>query len=160
VGSRVDAGHLGLGDMGIDLRGGDGGVAKHFLDGTKVSSTVEEVGSEGVAECMRVDVRRKVNERGPFLEQEFDAPGRETAAAGVEEEGRIPGVGFQIREEHRPCVQQIGLECVLAGLSEDDLTLFGSFAPNAGYAAVEVYALEVERGDFGNSKAGAIREFQ
>lgn len=36
-------------DVGVDLGGGDVGVAEHFLDGPEVGAVVQEMGGEGVA---------------------------------------------------------------------------------------------------------------
>jgi hypothetical protein len=43
-------------DVGVDLGGGEGGVAEEGLDGTEVGPVVEEVGREGVAEFVGGDV--------------------------------------------------------------------------------------------------------
>ena len=38
-----------IGDMGIDLCGGDGGVPEHSLDGSYVRTVLEEVSSEAMS---------------------------------------------------------------------------------------------------------------
>lgn len=38
-----------VGDVGVDLGGGDVGVAEHGLDGTNVGTVHEQVGSKAVA---------------------------------------------------------------------------------------------------------------
>jgi hypothetical protein len=43
----------GLGEMGVDLRAGDAGVAHKDLDCSKVNATFEEVRGEAVAKRMR-----------------------------------------------------------------------------------------------------------
>ena len=35
-------------DMGVDLRGGEAGVTKHFLDRAQVSPVAEQVSGKGV----------------------------------------------------------------------------------------------------------------
>src|SRR5512136_1327946 len=42
-----------LRDVGIDLGGGDVGVAQHHLDGADVRTTLQEVGGKGVAQGVR-----------------------------------------------------------------------------------------------------------
>ena len=37
-------------DVGVDFGGGDGFVAKHFLDGAEVGTAFDEMGGEGVPE--------------------------------------------------------------------------------------------------------------
>ena len=43
-------------DVGINLGGGNIGVPEQFLDHPQVGSVLEEVGGEGVAQEVRVDV--------------------------------------------------------------------------------------------------------
>ena len=43
-------------DVGVDLGGGDVGVAEEFLDDAEVGAVLEQVGGEGVAQEVRVDV--------------------------------------------------------------------------------------------------------
>lgn len=40
---------VGVGDVGVDLGGGDVGVAEHGLDAAEVGAVHEEVGGEGVS---------------------------------------------------------------------------------------------------------------
>lgn len=40
---------VGVGDVGVDLGGGDVGVAEHALDGADVGAVHEEVGGEGMS---------------------------------------------------------------------------------------------------------------
>jgi len=42
----VDVAELAVGDMGVDLGGGDIAVAQEFLDGAQVNPLVEEVSGE------------------------------------------------------------------------------------------------------------------
>ena len=51
--------------MGINLSGGDAGVAEHFLHGAQIAGRLQHVGGERVAQQMRMHVA------GDAL---FDAP--------------------------------------------------------------------------------------
>ena len=42
----------GAGDVSVDLRGGNVGVAEHRLDGTKIGAAFEQMGREGMAQVM------------------------------------------------------------------------------------------------------------
>ena len=46
------------GDVGIDLRGGDVGVAKHLLQGAQIGAAIQQVRGKGVAQNVRRDARR------------------------------------------------------------------------------------------------------
>jgi hypothetical protein len=48
--------------VGIDLSGGDVGVAEEFLDGADIVAGFEEVGGEGVAEGVATDGFRDLGE--------------------------------------------------------------------------------------------------
>lgn len=61
-----------VGDVGVDLGGGDVGVAEHGLDGADVGAVHEEVGSETVAEGVRGDVFGDAGFFGVGLDNAFD----------------------------------------------------------------------------------------
>src|SRR5262245_46791507 len=48
---------------GIDLRRRQAGVAEQFLDGPQIAAAAEEVGGEGMAQCMRRRRLRQVERR-------------------------------------------------------------------------------------------------
>ena len=60
-------------DVGVDLSGGDVGVAEHFLDNAKVGTVVEEVGGEAVAELVGMDFLGEACGGGAFVDDLFDA---------------------------------------------------------------------------------------
>jgi hypothetical protein len=66
--------------MSVDLRGLQTGVSQQFLDDTQVSTPVEEVRGEAVAEGVRV--RRN---RGPAIDDAPDVAGAQASAAAVQE---------------------------------------------------------------------------
>ena len=49
----VDVVQTFVGDMRVDLRGGNVGVAEHGLDGAQVGAVLQEVGGKAVAYNMR-----------------------------------------------------------------------------------------------------------
>jgi hypothetical protein len=51
----VDLFEAGLVDVGVDLSGGDAGVAEHLLDLAQVGSAHEQVGCETVPQRVRTD---------------------------------------------------------------------------------------------------------
>ena len=53
----VNFAEMGVGDVGVNLGGGDVGVAEERLDGAKIGAVHEEVGGEAVAEGVGSDVR-------------------------------------------------------------------------------------------------------
>lgn len=63
-----------IGDMGIDLCGGDGGMPEHGLDGAYIGTILEEIGSEAVTQGVRVDVLHDASLGGIVLHESLDAP--------------------------------------------------------------------------------------
>ncbi len=80
-------------DMGVDLGGGEAGVAEEFLDGAQVGAGLEQVGGEGVAQGVRADAMLSAGAQQMAMDDAADAAGGEGAAAGVQkqpwERGRV-----------------------------------------------------------------------
>lgn len=67
-----------VGDVGVDLGGGDVGVAEETLDGAEVGTVHKEVGGEGVAERVGSDVFGDAGGAGVFFDDALDGAGSET----------------------------------------------------------------------------------
>lgn len=61
-----------VGEMGVDLGGGDGRVAEEFLDGADVGAAVKEFGGVGVAEGVRRDFFGEAGKEGVFSDNFLD----------------------------------------------------------------------------------------
>ncbi len=82
----VDRHHLIDADLGVLLRGREGGVAEEFLDGAQVGAAIEQVGGEGVAQGVRGDVLEDAGLQQPRFEVALDAARRQPAAAMIDKE--------------------------------------------------------------------------
>lgn len=80
MGVVVDLFHAFGGDVGVDLGGGETGVAEEFLDAAEVCAVVEEVGGEAVAELVRGDAERDGGGAEVFFEDIGDGLGGDAAA--------------------------------------------------------------------------------
>ncbi len=69
----MDGAEAVLVDVGVDLGGGDVGMAEHFLDDSEVGAVVEEVGGEAVAELVGMDFLGEASGGGAFADDLFDA---------------------------------------------------------------------------------------
>ena len=69
--------------VGVNLRGGDAGVAKHFLDDAQVPTILEEVGRETVTQRVRGEMLRNAGFAGVFLDQAPDRFRAEPRAAKI-----------------------------------------------------------------------------
>jgi hypothetical protein len=69
-----------LGDMGVDLSGGDVGMAEQGLNHAQIGAAIQKVRGEGVAKDMRTDSARidAGRPRG-FLKELGEAPWRQSA---------------------------------------------------------------------------------
>lgn len=79
----MDLLEVGVGDVGVDLGGGDVGVAEEGLDGAEVGAVHEEIGGEAVAKGVGADVLGDAGEAGVFFDNALDGAGGEpTVVAG------------------------------------------------------------------------------
>lgn len=156
----MDFAEVGVGDVGVDLGGGDVGVAEDGLDGAEVGAVHEEVGGEGVAEGVGGDVFGDAGLFGVFLDDAFDGAGGE--AAVVAGGGGEAGVFAVVEEE--------GGEGVFAdfevlgdfeggGFADEDGAVFFAFAADGEFAAVEIDGVAIEGDEFGDAEAGGEEEF-
>lgn len=123
----VDLAEAGLVDVRVELGGGDVRVAKEFLHDTEVGPAVEEVGGEGVAEGVRMDVV----EAGAGGEAFDDLPDGDTV-----ERTAKPGkkeaflVQVLVPQEFGPAVGEVFADGVEGGLADGDEALLSAFARN------------------------------
>ena len=77
---------MGVRDVGIDLRGGDVGMAEHGLNSAKIGAVHEKVGGEGMTQSVRADVLSDAGHAGVFFDDTLDAAWGEAAeiARGVD----------------------------------------------------------------------------
>jgi len=68
----VDFFELPVCHVGIDLRRGHRRVAEHFLNGADVGAILDEVGSERMAKCMRMDVFHNAGFQGVIFHDTLD----------------------------------------------------------------------------------------
>ena len=87
------------GDVRIDLRRRDIGMAQQGLHRAQIGPAFQQMGSEGVAKDVRADARRiDAGIDGGFVEQLPDtAPGQVPVDAARSEEKRID-LGFRLQE--------------------------------------------------------------
>jgi hypothetical protein len=67
-------------DVGVDLGGGEGGVAEEGLDGTEVGPVVEEMSGKGVTEFVGGDVEGNSGLGEVFFENGVEGAGGEAFA--------------------------------------------------------------------------------
>src|SRR5271154_2438551 len=84
-------------EVGVDLGGGEIGVAEHLLQRAQIASAGEQVGGEGVSERVRAHPLLEPGAAGMRLDDLVEALARQPAAAEIEEQGRVHAVYEQQR---------------------------------------------------------------
>src|SRR6188472_357652 len=84
-------------EVGVELGGGDVGVAEHLLDGAQVAATREQVGGEAVAQGVWAHLACQAGIAGVALDDFVEALATQRAAAEVDEELRLVAVADQLR---------------------------------------------------------------
>lgn len=120
--------------MGIDLGGGDIGVAEHHLHGTKVRTMGEKMGSKGMAEHVRRDAFADTGGDSHFLEDLPEAQAGHAATAAGHKKVFAP---FAIENMWTP-VLKVVIYFFFGCLAEGDQTFLVAFSHYANKAGVEI----------------------
>lgn len=156
----VNFAEVGVGDVGVDLSGGDVGVAEKALDGAEVSAIHNEVGSKGVTKGVGGDVFGDAGDAGIFLNDALNRTGSKAAkiarggdgllVAGVVEEEGGESVGASI---------EVIADAVGGGLIDEDGAVFAAFTADDKFATVKVDGVAIEFAEFGDAEAAREEEF-
>ncbi len=152
----VDGFEVFLVDVGVDLRAGDVGVAEEFLDDAEVGAVFEEVGGEGVAQKVGVEVLREAGRLGAGFDDLAHARGGKRAAKDGEEE---VGGGFGF-DECGALVGEVVLDGVDGTRADGDESGFVAFSGDAEKGVVQVEVLEFGLAEFGKTEAGGVEKFE
>ena len=142
-----------VGDVSVDLGGGDVGVTEQRLDGTEIGAVHKQIGGETMTESVGRDVLRDAGGTGVFLDDALNGAGGEAAevARGV----GVALVSTVAQEERGEAVAagvQIGLDVVGGGLGNEDGAVFTSLAADHEFAAFKVDGVTVEAGELGDAE--------
>ena len=75
--------------VGVDLCRADVGMAEQFLNAAQILAGLEQVGSEAVAEQVRVYPLRDAGVPGPVFDPALDRPWADAPAADADEQGGL-----------------------------------------------------------------------
>jgi len=142
-------------DVSVNLGGRNVGVAKHLLDHAEIGAVAEQMGGEGMAEQMRVDIYLNAGVAADALEDLPDADGGQFCAAHGKEDfaagalldhaGALPGKVFGNG---------------VAGLAADgDEAGLVALACDADDLLVEVKVFQAGIGQLGNAEAAGVEQF-
>jgi len=142
--------------MDINLRGGDVGMTKHFLNDTEVAAIVHQVTGESVAKGVGLDVLGDAGGAGVFLDKRPNVFAAHAGAAGGQEDIRL---GTGIATEARPGFGEVSVNPVGGGFADRYDPFFAAFAEGAEETGFEVEVGEGEVGDFADAQAGRVHQF-
>lgn len=135
----MDLAEVGIGDVRVDLGGGDVSVSEHGLDGAKVGAVHEKVGGERMAEGVGGDVFSNAGEAGVFFDDAGD--GTRSDAAVITGGVGIAGIATVVEEERRERISA-GIEvvgnAVGGGLADENWAVLAAFAAYHKFATFEV----------------------
>lgn len=146
---------LPIGDMGINLRGGDARVAEHRLHRADIGAVDQEIGGKRVPQCVRRDFFGDAGADGVFFYHPLDAaggkPGERRFIFWDADEQRRLGIG---------AAGDIGADRFAGALGSEDRTDFAAFAADAefGFFQIDIGAPEICQ--FGNAESGGKKQFQ
>jgi len=132
------------GEVGVDLGGGDVGVAEEELDGAQVCAVLDHVGGATVAQGVRAGAAVAA-----FDEDPEGLAGEWHPAQGEKKLGAVCGVGLGADAgEVRPAFAEIDVEGFDGFVAEGDDAFFVAFAADEDAAEVEREVAGREAGDF------------
>lgn len=156
----VNFAEMGVGDVGVNLGGGDVGVAEERLDGAKIGAIHEEVSGEAVAEGVGSDVLGDTGFTSILLDDAFDRAWGEAAvvAGGI---GGLDVAGIIEEEggERIGASVEIILDTVGGGLVNENGAVFVAFATDDKFATFEIDGIAIEAAEFGNTETTREEEF-
>ena len=140
----MDRFQLAVGDVGIDLRRRDIGVAEEELDGAEVGAVAQEISGEAVAESVRGDGLHDAGGDGiPFNNSLHTARGDPTLF-----------IIHKHRLAHIFSLIQITFQRLLRLRREEDDAHLAALTADAELLALQVHTLAVEIAELGDPEAG------
>lgn len=143
--------------MGIDLGGGDVGVAEEFLHRPQVGSADQKVGRETVAERVRVNVGEFGGHRSAFDDLPDGHAFKRLAVAREEEAAHVLGAGSG---EASAALIEVGRDGGLRKLVDRDEALLIALARHADHPDGGVIFGEPKTGDLRSPKSAGVQEFE
>ena len=136
--------------MGVDLGGAEVGVSEQFLDAAEISSVVQEVGGEAVAEFVRTDFESDAGMAEVFLEEVVDGAHGDAAPEFAEEEWPFMDAGGGA----------VVLDGAEGGATDGANPVLAAFAGDAQGFFERVDIAHVQLDQFVETQAGAVEQLE
>lgn len=150
-----------VGDVGIDLGRGDGGMSEHGLYRADIGAVVEEIRREAVSERVRMHVFDDTRFDGTALHQPLHAPIGEAKTAVLPFFPKpFLWKGYEQCRIHVGAFVEVAHEGVAGGIGEEDDPELGSLAAYAELSFVDIYLVPVETRQLGDTETGGEEELE
>ena len=139
------------GDVGVDLRGDEVGVAEEFLDAAEIGAAIQEMGGIAMAEFVRGEFGVKSGADEILLEPGLDDTG--SNGARVHAGGPENWIGtFRRRAERFP----IMFDCFKGMIADGSDAFLFSFAAHTDEAFGEIEVLDTESAEFADAETAGV----
>lgn len=129
-------------DLGVDLGGGEAGVAEEFLDVAEVGTASQQVRSERMSKRVRRDVVNVGASSNVFVDHAANGAGGYAAAAAMQEYRLFITLrGRAFVEENRPRLMKVIHQGLKSGFAKRHDPLFFSLAGNTNELLAKVDVL-------------------
>lgn len=135
---------VGIGDVSVDLGGGNVGVTEERLDGTQVGAVHKEVGGKAVTQSMRSDMFGDAGVASVSLDDALNAARGETAI--VARGGRDLEIFRIIKKEGGEAVVakiEIIFNAISSGLVDEDRAILFTFAAYNKFATFKIDGIAI-----------------
>ena len=148
-------------DMGVDLGGCDVRVAKEVLDNAEVRASSEQVGCEGMAEHVGMDLVES-GLLGAVFDDLPDADALDGSACTREEQSALIAsfCGAFCGDEHRSAFAQVLIECFDRGGAHRDDAVFVTFAQDSDDPDAFFEIGQGDVPDLAGAESGGVHEFE
>lgn len=144
----MDLPQLRIGDVSVDLGGGDGGVSEELLDGADIGAIGEQGGGEGVTECVGRDILNNSGAQSVGLDHIRDEEARQAdglvGKLDIFDILRVPVMPYEERGEVVDARREVVLDCITGRFSQIDNSDFSSFSTHRELTIFCVYILSIQ----------------
>ena len=146
-----------LGDVGVDLRGGDAAVAEQVLYHAQVGIAFQHMASKAVPQGMGVDAFLQPGARCISAHDFLNAAPREPSAVPIHEQRLVPG--HAARQMRAPVVKVV-VQRFRRRFAVQRPALLVAFAPNQNFPTLPVHVAQVHALNFRKANPGGVEDFQ
>ncbi len=143
-------------DMGVNLGGGDIGVAQHHLHPAQVGAVSKEMGGKGVAEDMGADLFVDAVGAGKFADNLPEAQASHGFAAIADEEE----IAASLLEQIRATFLHVAANSISGLFAEGHQSFLGALAQHPHKATAQVEGGGGHVDQFRNSHSGGVEQVQ